>query len=82
MPIIAEVQRPGQIAGAVAGVVRGGCEARVTGEVVGRGKPGQRAADDKKFRAEHVTDAGQAGDDRGVIVGSKDAGHLTINSLS
>ena len=33
----------------------------------------QHAAD-----AEHVTDAGQAGDDRGVMVGPKDAGHLTI----
>ena len=47
--------------------------------MVGRGKPGQRAADDaQECRAEHVTDAGQAGDDRGVIVGPKDAGHLTI----
>ena len=46
--------------------------------MVGRGKPGQRTADDgQKLRAEHVTDAGQAGDDRGVIVGRR-MRHLTI----
>ena len=70
-----------QVAGAVAGVVRRGCEACVAGEVVGRGKPGQLAADDgQKLRAEHVTDAGQAGDDRGVIVGPKDASQFTIKA--
>src|SRR5215203_3024963 len=50
--------------------MRCGCEAC---------EPGQRAADDgQELRAEHVPDAGQAGDDRGVMVGPKDAGYLTI----
>jgi hypothetical protein len=65
LPVVA--LGPVQVAGAVAGVVQRGCEACVASEVVGRGKPGQRAADNgQEFCAEHVTDPGQAGDDGGV----------------
>jgi hypothetical protein len=53
------------------------------GRIVGanRAKTDRRAGATEPSAAtalvgEHVTDAGQAGDDRAVIVGPKDAGHL------
>ena len=79
LPVVAV--RAVQVACAVAGVARGRCESGVAGEVIGGGKPGQVAADGgQELRAEHVTDAGQAGDDGGVMVGAKTAGDFAIES--